>query len=185
VLAGFQIVVGVDGMGVVAVWAFTIGFGVLLVAGLLLIILGFDALDSPLVVVVAALIPLSLSLGLVAEYIPDCATGYLIFTLVGLAVLAFTRILVPGKWATASLALVHGVSGLLIFILPFWLVAQGEAAFTFGLVGIGGGLIGIGGLMLMFLKVGRPLLTEKTIFKILPGLLLAMTAAFVIGLQSQ
>ena len=51
-LAAYQIVVGIDKMDSVPIVAYTIAFGVLLVAGLLLIILGFDALDSPVVVIV-------------------------------------------------------------------------------------------------------------------------------------
>jgi len=46
-------------------------------------------------------------------------------------------------------------------------------------------LIGIGGLLLAFLKVGKPLLSRATILRILPGLLLLMTAAFVLGFSAQ
>lgn len=49
-LAAYQVAVGVEGFNTLSIVAFTIGFGVLLVAGLLLIILGFGVLDSPLVV---------------------------------------------------------------------------------------------------------------------------------------
>jgi len=42
-------------------------------------------------------------------------------------------------------------------------------------------LIGVGGLLLALLKVGKPLLSRATILKVLPGLLLAMTVAFVAG----
>ncbi|MCB9442619.1 MAG: hypothetical protein H6669_00165 [Ardenticatenaceae bacterium] len=64
-LAAYQIVIGIEGSVTMAMWAYTIAFGVLLVAGLLLIIMGFDILDSPLVVIVTTIIPLSLSLRLV------------------------------------------------------------------------------------------------------------------------
>jgi hypothetical protein len=36
-------------------------------------------------------------------------------------------------------------------------------------------------LLLSFLKIGKPILPRETIFRILPGLLLLMTAAFVAG----
>ena len=62
-LSAYQIVVGIDGLSTVPIIAYTIAFGVLLVAALLLIILGFDVLDSPVVVIVSTIIPLALSSG--------------------------------------------------------------------------------------------------------------------------
>jgi hypothetical protein len=46
---------------------------------------------------------------------------------------------------------------------------------------MGGALIGIGGLLLSFLKTGKPILSRETILKVLPGLLLVMTATYVAG----
>ena len=65
VLSAYQVAVGIEGLGTAAIVCYTIAFGVLLVASLLLAIFGLEALDQPLVVIVAAVIPLSLSLGLV------------------------------------------------------------------------------------------------------------------------
>jgi hypothetical protein len=48
---------------------------------------------------------------------------------------------------------------------------------------LGGALIGIGGLLLSFLKAGKPILTRQTILSVLPSLLLLMTAAFVAGFK--
>jgi hypothetical protein len=48
---------------------------------------------------------------------------------------------------------------------------------------VGGALIGLGGLLLSFLKAGKPILSRETIFKVLPGLLLLMTACFVAGFR--
>jgi len=45
-------------------------FAVVLAAGLLLVVLGYGVLSNPLVVIVAALIPLCLSAGLVGELAP-------------------------------------------------------------------------------------------------------------------
>ncbi|MFO7584830.1 MAG: hypothetical protein R6W69_08880, partial [Anaerolineales bacterium] len=64
-LAAWQVAFGIDHLDTLPVIAYTLGFGVLLVAGLLLIILGFEILDSPAVVIISTLIPLSLALGLV------------------------------------------------------------------------------------------------------------------------
>jgi len=41
--------------------------------------------------------------------------------------------------------------------------------------------MGLGGLLLALLKAGKPLLSRETIFRILPVLLLIMTALFVAG----
>ncbi|MBA4379951.1 MAG: hypothetical protein C0393_04580 [Anaerolinea sp.] len=79
------------------------------------------------------------------------------------------------------LAVVHGIAGLVIFILPIYLSITGQAASGFSLVGVGGALIGVGGILLALLKTGKPLLSRATILKVLPGLLLLMTAAFVAG----
>jgi hypothetical protein len=50
---------------------YMLGFGVLLVSGLLLIFLGWNILDSPYVLTVASLIPLGISLGIANEYNRD------------------------------------------------------------------------------------------------------------------
>lgn len=180
-LAAYQIVYGVEGSNPVAVASGTLAFGVLLVAGLLLIILGFEALDSPLVVILSTLIPLGLSLGLVSEYLPGLTVAYLAFAGLGFAGVVLTRYLAPGRTAVIVLALVHGVSGLLITGLPVYLCLRGDAPPGFALVGLGGALIGVVGLLLSFLKAGRPVLSRRAILDLLPGLLLLTTAAFVAG----
>jgi hypothetical protein len=180
-LAAYQVVLGVEGLGTLAVASYTIAFGVLLVACLLLIILGFETLDSPVVVVVSTIIPLSLSLGLVAEYLPQYITPYMIFVILGFLAVLITRMSAPGRLAVIVLAIVHGISGLLIFILPFLLSWRGVTQMGFILVGVGGALIGAGGLMLSFIKAGKPILSRNTIEGFFPPLLLLMTAAFVAG----
>ncbi len=183
-LAAYQIVVGIDGAETVALWAYTIAFGVLLVAGLLLIIQGFEILDSPLVVIVSTIIPLSLSLGLVWEYLPGWRVLYLVFVVAGFLAVAITRFAASKKVATFTLMPVHGIAGLIIFGLPIIMSLRGDMPGGFAWVGIGGGLIGIGGMLLGFLKAGKPILPQKIILTVLPGLLLLMTAAFVIGFSA-
>jgi hypothetical protein len=87
------------------------------------------------------------------------------------------------KLPTVTIALVHGVAGLTIFLLPIVISLQGQAKPAFALVGVGGALIGLGGLLLSFLKAGKPILSREAIFKVLPGLLLLMTACFVAGFK--
>jgi hypothetical protein len=184
-LAAYQIAVGINDLSTLPIVAYTIGFGVILVAGLLLIILGFEVLDSPLVVIASTIIPLSLSLGLVWEHLPAWRTLYLAFTILGFLAILLTRILpFKNKLPVIVLAVVHGIAGIPIFLLPVIFSLSGRLPGRFALVGVGGALIGVGGLLLAFLKAGKPLLSRATILRVLPGLLLLMTAAFVLGFST-
>lgn len=182
--AAYQIVVGVDKLSTIPIIAYTVAFGVLLIAGLLLIILGLEVLDAPIVVIVSTIIPLSLSLGLVWEHLASFRTLYLLFAILGFLAIVLTRsIPVRNKLPTITLAIVHGIAGLTIFLLPIFIAIQGQTKPAFSLVGVGGALIGLGGLLLSFLKAGKPILSREMIFKVLPGLLLLMTICFVAGFK--
>jgi hypothetical protein len=45
--------------------------------------------------------------------------------------------------------------------------------------------MGVGGLLLSFLKAGRPVLARETILSIFPGLLLLTMAVFIAGFRFQ
>ena len=183
-LASWQIVVGIDDLSRGSILAYTVAFGVLLVAALMLIILGFEALDSPVVVIVATVIPLSLALGLIWDHLPAYRLPFAIFAGIGLLAVALTRTLGLGtRLQTIVLALVHGPAGLVIFLLPFIVAFNRQVRPAFALVGLGGGLIGSAGLLLFLLKTGRPLLSRQTILRIFPALLLVMTACFAAGFR--
>ncbi len=183
-LAAYQVVDGINGLENIPTIAYTIGFGVLLVAGLLIIILGFDVLNSRVVVMFSTIIPLSLSLGLVWEHVDNLRLPYLVFGVVGcLAVIVTRSIHLPTNLSTLILALVHGVAGMVLFFLPSILAAQGDARPGFALVGLGGALIGLAGLLLYFLKTGRPIVSREIILRIFPALYLLMTLAFVAGFK--
>jgi hypothetical protein len=183
-LASYQIVVGIDGLGTVPITAYTIAFGALLVAMLLMLILGFGVLDSPIVVIVSTIIPLALSLGLVWEHLASYRAPYLLFTIIGFATIIITRSLpIQERLPTFALAVIHGVAGLTIFLLPSILAADGSMQPGFALVGLGGAMIGLGGLLLSFLKAGKPILPRETIIKVLPSLFMLMTACFVAGFK--
>ncbi len=100
---------GIEGSPSLALLCYTIGFGVLL-----MIILGFEVFESPVVVITNTVIPLSLSLGLVAEYLPQLTIPYLIFSIIGFIVVAVTRFYAPKRITVLSLAIVHDVSGFII-----------------------------------------------------------------------
>jgi len=183
-LAAYQVAIGINDLETVPIVAYTIAFGALLVAMLLLIILGFETLDSPIVVIVSTIIPLTLALGLVWEHLAPYRTPYLIFAITGFLAIVITRSLpMSGKLPIFVIAVVHGVAGLTIFLLPSILAANGTMRPGFALVGLGGALIGFGGLLLSFLKTGRPIFPREIILKVLPGLFTLMTACFVAGFK--
>ena len=183
-LAAYQIVVGIDQMDNIPIIAYTIAFGVLLVAGLLLIILGFDALDSPIVVIISTVIPLALATGLVYQHLASFRTPYLLFAIIGFAAVTFTRSTqMQNRLPVVTIAVVHGIAGMTIFLLPIITSIKGQTHPIFALVGVGGALIGIGGLLLSFLKTGKPILSKETILRVLPSLFLLMTICFVAGFK--
>lgn len=181
-LAAYQVVVGINGLENVPTIAYTIAFGVFLVACLLIIILGFEVLNSRIVVMFSTIIPLSLSLGLIWEHVPSLRTPYLIFAVIGYLAILITRVIEFSAQISAFiLAIVHGIAGMVVFLLPSFLSAQGTTRPGFAFVGLGGALIGLAGLLLYFLKTGRPIVSRQIILRILPAIFLLMTISFVVG----
>ena len=171
-------------MDSVSIIAYTIAFGVILVAGLLLMILGFDVLEAPIVVIISTVIPLTLSLGLIWQHLASLRTVYLIFAIIGFLAVTVTRsIPMQNKLPVITIAVTHGIAGMTIFLLPIVLAFQGQVKPLFSLVGVGGALIGVGGLLLSFLKTGKPILSRDTIMRLFPILLLLTTALFVAGFK--
>jgi len=166
---------------------YTISFAVLLVAGLLLIIFNYDALESPLVIIVAVLIPAGLAVGLVSDVFPKFEKAYLIFAILGLIAISITRFTGPSNLATIVLIIIHSVAGLTIFFTPITAVVQDKEGSGFLWVTVGGTLIGLGGIALAFLKTERQLLffTADFVFTILAPLLLLMALAFGWGFIKQ
>lgn len=183
-LAAYQIAIGIDKMDSVSIVAYTIAFGVLLVASLLLIILGLEVLEVPAVVIVSTIIPLALSLGLVWQHLEEFRVPYLVFAIASFLAVILTRaISMKNKLPVITTSVAHGVSGMIIFLLPVISSIQGQAQPLFSLVGVGGALIGVCGLLLSFLKTGRPILARDTVMRLFPILLMLATAFFVTGFK--
>lgn len=181
-LAAYQVAVGIEGLGAAPILAYTVAFGALLVAGLLMLILGLEVLDSPAVVIVATIIPLALATGLAWQHLAGWKVSFLGFSVAGFLAVVVTRALpMPGKLPVAVIVLVHGVAGLTIFLLPSVLAANGSMRPAFALVGLGGAMMGLGGLLLSFMRAGRPIVPRAVILRVLPVLLFLMTLAFVGG----
>lgn len=161
---------------------YLMGFAVLLVSGLLLIFLGLGILKSPYVLTVATLIPLGISMGLMEQYLREYKKAFKWFALIGFLAIAASAIGGLDLVKKISVPVFHGVAGLVIFLLPFF-VAGKKAARDFWWVGIGGALIGLGGIALAFLSAGAQLLffSADFVMVILTPLLLLMTLAFTYG----
>lgn len=159
---------------------YLIGFGVLLISGLLLIFLGLDILASPYVLTIASLIPLGISMGLAEEYFPKWKKIFKWFALIGFLAIAVSSIAGLDSLKKIAVPLFHGIAGLVIFLGPF-LAKKAPQGFYW--VGIGGLLIGLGGIALAFISSGSQLLffSPEFVMTILTPLLLLMTGAFTIG----
>ena len=182
--AGYQVVIGIEGKGSPAIAIYTIGFGVLLIASLLLLFMGFDILISPYIVIISTIIPLSLSVAMLSDFFPKMFGAYLIFSIVGFLMLVITRVISADRIGTIILIILHGVSGLIIFFLPIFLTFNGITPIGFLFVSIGGGLIGLGGILLSLNKAGRSILSVRTIYRMFPIILFSMTLFIVIGFSA-
>jgi len=183
-LAGYQIVVGIEGLDSLPTLAYTIAFGVMVLACLLILTLGYRALENTGVVIVATLIPLGLSTGMVFEYSPGFAPVYRVLALAGFVLVVGTKILRPGPAANITVTIVHGLAGLIVSLLPVGLSLRGVTPPAFALVGAGGILVGVMGMMLALERFGRPLVGREGIYRILPTLLLLTNALFVLGMRA-
>ncbi len=167
---------------------YMVSFAVLLVAGLLLIFLGWGILPNPAVIVVTTFIPLGISVGLYNEFYEKYAKGYLIFAIVGFLAIVFTRYMTASHGLqVATLAFFHSVAGLSIFFIPIFAIKAQKAPGGFLFVTVGGALIGLGGIALAFLKSGGQFLffSGEFVMAILAPLLLLMTLAYTWGFMKK
>ena len=133
-LASYQVSAGIDGFTALPIIAYTIAFGIILVAALLIFILGIDVLDSPIVVIVSTIIPLSLAVGLVWQHVASWRTSYLVFAIIGFLAVTLTRsIQMQNKLPVIVIAITHGIAGMTIFLLPIVISIQGETKPLFAL----------------------------------------------------
>jgi len=169
---------------------YMVAFIVLLVSGLLLIIFGWGILPNPAVIVVTTLLPLGIAVGLVCEFYKEkFGTPYKIFTVIGLLAIILTRFMpdVPRALQIVSIATVHSVFGLTVFLVPILAVKAGKAPSGFIFVTVGEVLIGLGGVALTFLGSGKQLLffSPEFVMAILAPLLFLMALAFAWGFMKK
>ncbi len=183
-LAGYKVVSGMQPYSELTTFYYTLAFGTLVLASLLLMLLGFEILDSNGVLIVAVLIPVSLSLGMINQYLPQVHTIYLIVSIIAIATVAFSRFFASEKAAVIVLTIVHGLAGIVVVWIPLVLVFSGKQNLLTLLISAGGIIIGAEGLLLASSKMGKTLIATEKIYASFPTILFLASAAFVLGMQN-
>ena len=124
-------------------------------------------------------------MGIVAVFLPAYHLGYGVIISVLYAGLVIQKLRDQVKSAMLFQILLHGLTGLVLFIMPVVLVIQGTVDPGYLGISVGTGLIAIGGMALAFLKSGKPILTKDQIYMIFPGVLLLAVFAFSVGIGSR
>ncbi|MEN8191954.1 MAG: hypothetical protein ABFS12_04000 [Bacteroidota bacterium] len=183
-MAGYQIIFGMDDYSNLTTTLYTISFGVLLLACLILLLMGFEIMENDYVAVIAAIIPITLSLGLVTDKF-EYFTLYTILISTGFLVAVLLRFFSSGKIASLSLGVIHFLSGSVVFFIPIILFFTGKVEMQILMISFGGILIGIGGMLLGLLKAGKQFLRKEQVYSLFPIILFLTTTSFVIGLAAK
>ena len=184
IFAGYEIVSGIEGYPFLVIVFLTISFGALLLTCFLLILLGFEILENPIVVIFATVLPLGLSSAIIALMFPLLLVPYISIGLVGFLSIILSQFLATRKVAIISLSLVHSITGLIIVVVPIFSLLTGFNRPQFIMISLGGALIGLGGVFLFLLKTERPILSRQQIYTLFPAILLFMTISFIIGFSN-
>jgi len=183
-LAGYKVVGGMQPYSELTTFYYTIAFGMIVLASILLMLLGFEVLKNDAVLILAALIPIGLSLGMINQYLPQIHNMYLGISILGLASISVTRYFASEKLSVFVLALVHGIAGAIVVWVPLILALKGKQDLLTLLISAGGIIIGIQGLLLAFLKMGKPLIPAEKLYAFFPTVLFLASAAFVVGMHT-
>lgn len=182
-VAGYQIIKGMENYSDLTTTLYTISFGILLLACLLLLLMGFEILENNYIAIISALIPITLSLGLVTDKL-EHSTMYAVLIGAGFLVAVALKLFSTGKVASLSLGVIHFLSGSVIFFLPIILYITEKAEIQILMISFGGVLVGSGGMLLGLLKAGREILSKEKVVALFPIILFFTTVAFVIGLAT-
>jgi len=182
-IAGVKIVTGMEHHSITATTSFTIAFGVLVLASIMLLLFGFILLENPYMPVISTLIPMMLSLGLVQDYIQGMIMSYSILIGTLYLISVWARFKASPRTASMILAVVHGISGLLLFVMPIVLYFWYGLPLRLLFVSLGGLLIGIEGSLLAIQKLNLIKIDQNRILAFFPGMILISTASFMAGLS--
>lgn len=183
-MAGYKVVSGMQPYSELTTFYYTIAFGMLVLASLLLMLLGFEILNSDGVLILAALIPVGLSLGMINQYLPQVHTIYLGVSILGMISVTLSRFFASAKLAVIVLTLVHGISGMIVIWMPMVLVFSGKQDLLSLLISVGGIIISLEGLLLALFKMGKPLIPSEKLYAYFPMVLFLASTAFVFGMHN-
>ncbi len=181
-LSSYEIVKGIDNYQKNSIFALTIGFGILTLASILIFIFGFSILENNYIPVISSIIPFSFAYTLFNIYFKELSFYFLMFLIVGFISVIVSRFFKNNLIKTIILAFFHTVSGILIVLIPVLLFLTKKAPPKIIFISIGGSLIGIGGILLFFIKAGKPILSKKIVYRILSPLLFFVTLFLVSGI---
>ncbi|MEA3288164.1 MAG: hypothetical protein U9Q77_12425 [Candidatus Marinimicrobia bacterium] len=185
IVAGVQIVSGIENCGTIPITYYTFSYGIFLVSALLMLLMGVDIIEHPTAALAASTLPLGFSIGMVAVFLPAYHLAYGSLVSILYAGLAIQKLRDQAKSAMLFQILLHGLTGLVLFIMPLVLVLQSTVNPGYLGISVGTGLVAIGGMALAFLKSGKPILTKDQIYTIFPGVLLLAVFAFSVGIGSR
>ncbi len=181
IVAGYQIIQGMENYSNLTTTLYTISFGLLLLSSLLLLLMGFQIMENDYIAVVASLIPISLALGLVSDKL-EYAIIYSALISISFIIAASLRLFASGKIASFAIGGLHFISGTVIFLIPIFLFFTNKAGIQILFIPLGGIIIGTGGILLGLLKAGKSILEKEKVEALFPIILFLTTTAFVIGL---
>lgn len=185
VLSGVEIVSGIDDCGTIPIAYYTFSYGIFLISALLMLLMGVDIIEHDVAALATSSLPLGFSMGLVAAFMLEYHLAYSSLVSILYGGLIIQKIRHQDKSALLFQILLHGLTGLVLFIVPLVLIIQGTVEMSYLGVSIGTGLIAISGMALAFLKSGKPILTKDQIYTIFPGVLLLAVFAFSAGIGSR
>jgi len=182
-VAGYQIIKGMENYSNLTTTLYTISFGLLFLACLLLLLMGFEIMENNYIAIISSLIPITLSLGLVTDKL-DSSTMYSVLISVSFIIAVVLRLFSSGNIASLSLGAIHFLSGSVIFFLPIILFLTDKAEIQILMISFGGIIIGSGGMLLGLLKAGKSFFTKEKVIALFPINLFFTTTLFVVGLAN-
>ena len=160
-------------------WATSFAILSLVTAGVALS--GLSFLSQPLVAPISSLIPGFMAAGLLWTWKHRVGSYFAMYIVATFLILLAAK-LAAGAPTSLFVLSIHGPSGLVVFLLPTYLVIARKNAWSAILVGFGGLLIGVGGMGLATLSAGVPILPEDLVLALLAPIFFLMTVLFGLGL---
>ncbi len=181
IIAGYKIANGMEHYSDITTAFYTVSFGVLLLACILLLLMGFEIMENNYVAIITSLIPITLSLGLATDKLEQPQIFIAVIG-IGFFIAMVLRLSGKNKISALSLGGIHFLAGIVIFLLPLFLFFSGKASYNILAISFGGLLIGTTGILLGLIKINKFVNLEQKIYGKFPLILFLTTVLFVFGL---